>query len=133
LSEQLHGPGCNGVWDKTDQFLKRVRPEDWNWEKERPNSGQFTNPKMSTNWSALASVQQTTAGRPDHGVVSLTRDDCYQEGQAIKYGPIKDDPDEPDNPAHCDIIGEKKRGRVSRRLAAQATVCLLPAKIDQDE
>lgn len=130
MPAQLHGPGCNGYWDEKDQFLKRVMPDHWNWEKNRPNSGAFTNPEMSTNWSALSSVEHTIQGHPGYGVVSLTRDNCYKENQKVKYTPIKDDPKTLGNPAHCDIVGEKTKGRVNRRLAAKAAICLLPAKIE---
>jgi hypothetical protein len=131
LATELYGPGCNGYWDPTDRFFKRVRPCDWNWEKNRPNSGAFSNPKMSTNWSALSSVEHTREGYTGHGIVSLTEELCRRFNQVIKYSPIKDDPDLPDNSAHCDVVGDKGNRRLRRQLAAKTVICELPDKKEE--
>jgi hypothetical protein len=128
LPTELHGPGCNGYWDPTDLFFKRVNPCDWNWEENRPNSSAFTNYKMSANWSALSSVQHTIEGYPGYGVVSLTEEVCRKFKQVIEYSPVRDHPSLPDNPAHCDVVGEKRQRTLRRRLAAASVLCEAPVR-----
>ena len=128
MPSALHGPGCNGYWDPADRFFKWVNPCDWNWEENRPNSGAFNNLRMSVNWSALSTVEHTKQGNPRYGVVSLTKEVCQRFGQVIHYSPVKDHPSLPDNPAHCDVVGEKKPRTLRRRLAAKAVVCEAPVQ-----
>ena len=83
---------------------------------------------MSVNWSALSSVEHTKGERVGFGVISLTKEVSRAAKQDIEYSPIKDDPVVPDNPAHCDVVGEKKSRPLRRLLAGKVKVCEAPSK-----
>lgn len=115
-----HGPGCNGYWDPTDRFLKWIDPEiHWPRGTNKPNGAAFTNPRMSVNWAALSTAEKTVEEHPGYGVVSLVPTSCSEAGQQIEYTPLRD------NPAHCDIVGNKSTPRTVRRSLRKCMDILL--------
>ena len=126
-----HGPGCNGRFECYERFFKFVHPEaQWSWQEDRPATSLFKVERESVNWGALATPESTVNGRPDHGVISVTTALCMRLGQHIEYTPIRHDPVFEDNPAHCDIVGQKsgpgKRG-LALRFARAATTWIRPS------
>ena len=125
-----HGPGCNGWFESYENFFKFVHPKaQWSWQEDRPATSLFKDYRESANWGALATPESTVTGRPNHGVISVTTALCIRLGQQIEYTPIRHDPLLADNPAHCDIIGQKNgpgKRHLALRFAREATTWIRP-------
>ena len=91
----------NRVFEATDEFLRRVHPEQLNPEDGTVSTAAFTPERMSVNWSDLSSVEDTLIGHEGWGVVSFTAALCWGRNQAIEHTPAVD------NEAHCDVVGKK--------------------------
>ena len=108
-NSEFLGPGCNGWFEAEELLLLFIHPDQWNrrGSKLRPGSNNFTDQEQSSDWNALKSPQHIVEERPGYGVVALSIAQCVSQEQTIKYTPVIDDKKLPDNPAHCDIVGEK--------------------------
>lgn|GEM_PF-7080768 len=99
-----------------NEFLRWV-PDLYIHSDGSISPGAFSNTsgteRMSVNWAALSSVQDTLAGRENCGVVSITSEFCMDLYQEIERTPTKD------NAAHCDVVGHKPTS-VKRKLAQAA-------------
>lgn len=122
----LYGPGCNGLFEPHERFYKFVSPIQWYRSEDRPSSSAFRRERESVNWEALSSPESTVAGRPGYGVVSVSAKLCIRLRQKIEYTPVKDHPEIPDNPAHCDVVGHKPERTVARKFAISATLWIRP-------
>lgn len=121
-----HGPGCNGQFEPDERFFKFVHPEaQWNWKQDRPGTNVFKYESESVNWEALATPESTIIRRPAHGVISVNTYLCIFLGQRIEYTPIRHDPVLQDNPAHCDIVGNKDM-KIARQFAREAKKWIRP-------
>ncbi len=101
----------------SDEFLRRFPKNPSHLKPDGSvSSAVFENTpgtvRMSVNWMAKSSVEDTLKGFPNFGVVMLTAEDYWKERHAIEHTPVTDPP----NPAHCDIVGDKPLS-VRRRLA----------------
>ena len=97
------GEGSTAQFESTDEFLRRVPPIQWNSQEGRVSSAAFTDTRMSVNWAALSSVQETIAGLDRYGVVSITAELCWGLKQQIEYTPAQA------NHAHCEVVGRKTK------------------------
>ena len=75
---------------------------------------------MSVNLGRLSSVQATLSGYPEHGLVAITVQLCRDADQEVEYQPV------PGNPAHCVVIGKKRRGAVRRKFKEGAVILVMP-------
>lgn len=109
-NSELLGPGCNGWFEANELLLLFIHPDQWKRKgrRLRPGANNFTDQEQSSDWYALKSPQQIVEERPGYGVVALSVAQCVSQEQTIKYTPVIDDKELPDNPAHCDIAGEKE-------------------------
>ena len=119
-----------------EEFLRRISPSHFNFSTQEIQSWAFDNlddtpGRMSVNWSGLATVQETVQDHPGFGVASITARSCYDEKQGIEYTPVKDHPSLRDNPAHCDVVGDKPKG-VQRRLRNSVKALLLRPEAPPD-
>jgi hypothetical protein len=84
--------------------------------------------RMSVDWAEKSSPQETfdrwVKWGDDRGVASITAQLCWDNIQTIEFTPVKDDPCEPDNPAHCDVAGS--RGDRVRKNLAKGADLLIP-------
>lgn len=109
----LQGEGAAQDFAPHDEFLRRISP-DW----VKPDGSLMTlafrnttgTDRMSVNWAALSSVDDTLIGWEWHGVVSVTAELCWCLNQKIERTPTAD------NPAHCDVVGYKSES-VKRKFA----------------
>ena len=131
-SEYL-GPGCNGWFEGFELLLVFAHPTQWNRDTPsgRPATSLFRQEEKSSDWEALKSPEEILEQRPGFGIAALTVAQCVSRNQTIKYTPIRHDERVPDNPAHCDIIGEKTGGpggslSTARWLANQCKVLYEP-------
>ena len=111
-------PGSEPPFHPDDLFYRYIHPklaDEAGW----PNSGAFDDDELSVDWSRLADIDQSSATRPHHGAVGITKATCDELGLEIRHDPL------PDNPAHCVILG-RKSGTIRRRLK-EACIRLKPA------
>lgn len=106
-----------------DDFLRRIPHWQFDFDTRRVLPFAFKLFRLSVNWSKYATVDQTVEGHQGWGVASITALDCYSAGQDIEYKP------QPDNLAHCDVVGEKTN-RIQRRLNKAAKLLLFPTRPD---
>ena len=112
-----------------DEFLRRIPPWLFDFEKQEIQSWAFSNDKdrdsFSVNWAELSSVEHTTQGHQGFGVASLTAHDFRIEEQVILHTR------KPDNVAHCDVVGEKPKARQRKlRNMAMDKLLLQPERLD---
>ena len=110
-SEYL-GPGCNGWFEGHELLLIFAHRRMWNRDTPpgRPATSIFRDYETSCDWEALKSPEELLAQRPEFGIAALTVAQCISRKQTIKYSPVRHHKTLSDNPAHCDIIGEKTGG-----------------------
>lgn len=97
------GEGSTAQFESADEFLRRVHPIQWNFQEGRVSSAAFTDARMSVNWAASSSVQETIIGLDGYGVVSITAELCWELKQQIEYTPTQE------NRAHCEVVGRKTK------------------------
>lgn len=108
-----------------DELLRWVHPALYDQVSESLDPAvfkNFPNPEFnrcSANWAECSTVHHTIRGRPGHGVASIRVQVCWEEEQEVERAA------EENNPAHCNIVGDKPGSR-RRRLAKAATVLRVP-------
>ena len=119
-----------------DEFYRAFRPGLYKRDDGTISPGAFSNTtgtdRMSVDWAERSSPEETfdrwTRWGDDRGVASITAELCWENEQSIEYAPIKDQPGEPDNPAHSDVVGSDAP-RLRKRIAKVAKL-LIPAPDD---
>ena len=112
-----------------DEFLRRIPPALFDFEKQEIQSWAFSNDKDSNSFSVnfrneISSVEYIVENHTGYGVVSFTYDFLHNdEQQEVVFSKCDS------NPAHCDVVGEKNKKRQRRlRNRAMANLLLLPQK-----
>lgn len=112
-----------------DEFLRRIPPALFDFERQEIQSWAFSNDKDSNSfsvnfWNETSSVEFILENHTGYGVVSFTYDFLHNvEEQEVVFAECDS------NPAHCDVVGEKNKRRQRRlRNMAMANLLLLPHK-----
>ena len=98
----------------SDEFFRRIRPNQFNPEDDSISSAAFTPERMSVNWVARSTVDETLKGNENDGVASILVELCWTLNQQIEHTPTGD------NSAHCDVVGKKTRS-IRRQFAKAAS------------
>lgn len=93
------------IFAPNDHFLRRIHPMYYNPATGKVSFAAFQNTthtnRMSVNWVELSGIGETLRGYPAFGVASISAGLCWSLDQEIERTPVED------NPAHCDVIGDK--------------------------
>lgn len=113
-------------------LLRRIHPDhvvqDENTKQLRPSSAAFRDKRMSVDSEQLLAAAGldwhfSLRAHPQHSLVRFPASAARQCGQAII---VKPDPDQPDNPAHCEVVGKKGNPAVRTLKTNSAWVRLTP-------
>ena len=109
-----------------DEFLRRLHPTEFDYERGLVFSSAFKNAPGSDRFSVdcrrLTTNDLTLAGHSGYGLLALSHQHFKQEEQTVDHVP------QDKNPAHCDVIGPKPpaRRRRLRDLAGDPIVLPVP-------
>lgn len=116
---------------KQDEFYRAIHPDHMKGNGEVSSGGfsrSTSDKKMSMDWAEKTTPKETY-DRWEHwgdcrGLVLLAATLCWDNHQIITFDPVKDDPNQEDNPAHSLMadkvppqIGDKKLRKNLSRLA----------------
>ena len=98
----------------SDEFFRRIRPGQFNPNDNSISSAAFTPERMSVNWAARSTVEETLKGHEIDGLASILAELCWTLKQQIEHTPIVS------NPAHCEVVGKKTKS-IRRQFAKAAS------------
>ena len=73
------------VFSDDDEFYRRIPSWHFDFPNSRIFSQAFRKQRLSVNWAARSSADETLKDHEEFGVASITAGVCYREEQTIEY------------------------------------------------
>ena len=106
----------------SDEFFRRIRSDQFDPKDNSISSAAFTPERMSVNWAARSTVEETLREHENDGLASILAELCWTLNQQIEHTPITG------NPAHCEVVGKKTKS-IRRQFARAAKWLQLPSQV----
>ena len=87
----------------------------------------FKTTDMSLDLCRMRTLEESCAAAPGKGMAEFAAKVASDAQLVVEFDPIKDDPRDPDNPAHCVIKGKVREGPAKKLRNAAALTFRPPA------